>query len=306
MSGKIVVETSSWADPEFIGTWYPKDLPAKQRLAWHAQWFDAVEVNTSFYAVPTPDVVQRWVDETPDGFTFDVKLHRLLSFHRTPVETLPRNLQAAARSGASGKAMRSGPLVAATCQAILESIAPLEDAGRLASLLLQLAPSFSPAKHSLDELDPVFSALAGRRIAVEVRHRGWVEGAQLDRTLAWLRERGGAYVGTDGPTSDDDRTPPPVTAVTAPELAYLRLHGRNAEGFLHGTSVAERFNHRYTDDELHEIIGRARTLAEQAGEVRVAFNTNRGDLAPRAAARMRVLLGQRGEEPPGEQLALGL
>lgn len=303
-ASRIVVETSSWADPEFIGTWFPKDLPARERLRWHAQWFDAVEVNTTFYAVPERAVTERWVKETPDGFTFDVKLHRLLSFHKTPVETLPRTLRMAARTGGNGGAMRSAPLVAGLCDEINAAIEPLERAGKLATLLLQLSPSFAPGRRSLDELDPVLAAFDGKQVAIEVRHRGWVEGPQLEQTLRWMESRGAAFVGTDGPTSDDDRTPPAVDAVTTPKVAYLRLHGRNLEGYLHGTSVAQRFDYRYSDAELQELAARATHLAAEAQEVRVAFNTNRGDLAPRAAARMRVLLGQRAQEPPGEQLSL--
>lgn len=305
-SGRIVIETSSWADPEFFGTWFPKDLPAQERLRWHAQWFDAVEVNTGFYAVPEPSVTARWVEETPDGFTFDFKLHRLLSFHRTPIETLPRTLRLAARTGGNGAALRSAPLVAGLCEEIKAALEPLDRAGRLSTLLLQLSPSFAPERRSLDELDPVLAALEGYTIAIEVRHRGWVEGPQLEQTMRWMESRRVAFVGTDGPKSDDVTTPPPVDAVTLPRVAYLRLHGRNVEGYLHGTSVRERFDYRYSDEELHEIAGRAQRLASEAQEVRVAFNTNRGDLAPRAAARMRVVLGQTLSEPGGEQLGLGL
>ncbi len=196
--------------------------------------------------------------------------------------------------------------MAGICEEILAAIEPLEQAGRLSSLLLQLSPAFAPGRHTLEEIDPVLSAFHGRRVAVEVRHRGWVEGPQLDDTMAFLQSRGAAFLATENPTTDDDRTPTPVYAVTTPAISYLRLHGRNAEGYLHGTTVAERFDHRYSDAELGEITARAKRLAESAQEVRVAFNTNRGDLAPRAAARMRVLLGQRESEPPGEQLALGL
>ncbi|MGH2781280.1 MAG: DUF72 domain-containing protein, partial [Thermoleophilaceae bacterium] len=86
------------------------------------------------------------------------------------------------------------------------------------------------------------------------------------------------------------------------DIAYLRLHGRNTDGYLKGRSVAERFAWRYADDELEEVAGRVHGLAEQAGEVHVAFNNNRGDDAPTAAQRFRALLGQ---APAGnEQLRL--
>jgi uncharacterized protein YecE (DUF72 family) len=97
--------------------------------------------------------------------------------------------------------------------------------------------------------------------------------------------------------------PSDLDAVTTDGLAYVRLHGRNAEGYLTGKSVAERFGWRYDDAELEEVADRTRSLAKQAGEVHVAFNNNRDDDAPTAAQRFRALLGQ---APAGEeQLRLG-
>jgi uncharacterized protein YecE (DUF72 family) len=101
---------------------------------------------------------------------------------------------------------------------------------------------------------------------------------------------------------------PPVDAVTDGRLAYLRAHGRNADGYLSGRSVAERFGWEYTDAELEEIGGRATELAERAEIVNVAFNNNRGADAPTSARRMRELLGQDPGPPPGAtqgQLSLG-
>jgi uncharacterized protein YecE (DUF72 family) len=85
---------------------------------------------------------------------------------------------------------------------------------------------------------------------------------------------------------------PPVDAVTRPGLAYLRAHGRNTEGYVRGRTVPERFAWRYTDDELAEIKERAESMAEEAGQVRVQFNNNRGGDAPAAATRFKELLGQ--------------
>jgi uncharacterized protein YecE (DUF72 family) len=105
-------------------------------------------------------------------------------------------------------------------------------------------------------------------------------------------------VSVDAPPGDHvPIMPSDFDAVTRDDLAYLRLHGRNTEGYLKGRSVAERFGWRYEDDELGEVTTRARTMAEQAGEVHVAFNNNRGDDAPTAAQRFRALLGQ---VPAGE------
>jgi uncharacterized protein YecE (DUF72 family) len=286
----IVVGTSSWADPGFVEEWYPPGLPARERLAWYAERFDAVEVNATFYAVPDRRTVERWVQVTPAGFTFDVKLHRLLSRHAAPLDALPRDLRQDATTTERGRVVMTGELERALAEAIVQAVSPLTDAGRLSAFLLQLSPAFSPRAHALDELAPLVDALAPHPVAIELRHRGWVDERRLEATLAWYEDHGAAWVAVDAPQGRSPTMMPPVDAVTRPDLAYLRLHGRNAEGYARGRSVAERFAYRYGDDELREVGARARELAEDAGTVRMMFNNNRGDDAPVAAARMRELL----------------
>jgi uncharacterized protein YecE (DUF72 family) len=141
---------------------------------------------------------------------------------------------------------------------------------------------------------------------VELRNRNWVDEERLEPTLDWFSDHGVAFVCVDGPPGDNFQIMPPLDAVTRDDLAYLRAHGRNTEGYLTGRSVAERFGWRYADDELEEIAGRARELAEQAGEVHVMFNNNRDDDAPTAAQRFQALLGQDPGPPPVDpQLELG-
>ena len=89
----IVVGTSSWSDPGFVEHWYPKGLPAKERLGFYAERFDAVELNSTFYAIPAISTVENWAKGTPDGFRFDVKLHRLLSRHASQLKELPKELR---------------------------------------------------------------------------------------------------------------------------------------------------------------------------------------------------------------------
>src|SRR3954449_4116019 len=84
MAGRILIGTSSWADPGFVEEWYPQGMPARERLPWYSDRFEAVELNSSFYAVPDRDTVARWARATPPGFTFDLKLHSLLARHAPP------------------------------------------------------------------------------------------------------------------------------------------------------------------------------------------------------------------------------
>lgn len=290
---RILVGTSSWADPGFTD-WYPAKLPARQRLAYYARHFDLVEVNTSFYAIPRPEVVASWVDQTPDRFVFDFKLFQLLSRHRTTLERLPRDLRHLASNGP--KVELTAALERALALRIREAIAPLREARKLGALLLQLTPSFGPRTHRLEELDDLVHLFKGYKLAVELRHRDWVTEAEQPRTAQFFRSRGLAYVTVDAPASEHFMAMPPLDLVTRPDLAYLRAHGRNTHGYLHGRSVAERFDYDYSAAELTGIADRATHLAEFASEVHVLYNNNKGDYALRAATGTRAILAGQGAD----------
>jgi uncharacterized protein YecE (DUF72 family) len=306
MAGRILVGTSSWADPGFVEEWYPAGMPARDRLSWYAERFAAVELNSSFYAVPEERTVERWARATPDGFTFDVKLHRLLSRHSADLKSLPPELREVAEVNERGRVRLTPELEAAMADSLVAALAPLERAGKLGAFLLQLTPAFSPHDRRLEELDGLIERLAPHTVAVELRHRGWVAEKRAKETFSYLSERGAAFVCVDAPGEDHVPIMPPVDAVTNETLAYMRMHGRNAEGYMHGTSVAERFGWQYSDEELEEIAGRVRALAEQAHEVHALFNNNRGADAPTAASRFRELIGQDPGPPPeaGQQLQM--
>jgi uncharacterized protein YecE (DUF72 family) len=269
---------------------YPRDLPARQRLPWYAEHFDAVEVNSTFYAVPAAATVERWAQQTPAGFTFDVKLHKLLSRHSAKLDSLPADLRDGAETTARGRVVLGARLQDALADTVLASVQPLVDAGKLASFLLQLSPGFAPRCNELDELAPLIERLAPHPVAIELRRNSWMRDKRAEETLKWMEAHGAAWVCVDVPDADHLTIMPPLDAVTDPRLAYLRAHGRNAEGYIRGRSVAERFAWRYSDEELGEIRGRVQELASQAAETRVMFNNNRGSDAPVAAERFKELL----------------
>src|SRR4051794_21670628 len=176
MAGRIYVGTSSWADPGFVAEWYPKKMPARDRLPWYAERFEAVELNSSFYAVPEVSTVQRWAEITPDGFLFTIKLHRLLSRHSAELESLPPDLRADADADGRGRVRLDAGLEMALGDAFVEAAAPLRETGKLGGFLLQLSPSFSPKAHELEELRPLVERLAPDVTAIELRNRNWVDG----------------------------------------------------------------------------------------------------------------------------------
>jgi uncharacterized protein YecE (DUF72 family) len=283
MAGRIVVGTGGWSAEE----WYPRGLPARDRLSWYAERFDGLEVDSTFYALPARRTVARWAAITPPGFTFDVKLHRLLSRHAAPLSSLPTDLRADAEVNQRGRVAPTPELEAEICARTFQVFGPLRDADKLSSFLLQLTPAFNPGGHRLDKLGPVVHALAPVPVAVELRHRDWL--ARPDATLEWFKAAGAAFVCVDLPAVDAPIVLPPFDAVTRDDLAYLRAHGRNAEGYLRGRTAGERFAYEYPDAELHALADRARGLAEAAATVRFMFAN--GGHAMAAARRMREILG---------------
>lgn len=283
MAGRIVVGTAGWSAAE----WYPPGLPPRDRLSWYAERFEGVEVDSTFYALPSRRTVERWAAITPSGFTFDVKLHRLLSRHAAPLSSLPTDLRPQAQVNDRGRVALTAGLEAAICRRTWETVEPLRAAAKLSSFLLQLTPAFNPAEHRLTELEPVVDALAPVPVAIELRHRDWLRDA--DDTLAWFREAGAAFVSVDTPALDAPIVLPPFDAVTRDDLAYLRAHGRNADAYLRGRTAGERFAYKYSDDELSELAKRARQLAQSTATARLMFGN--GEYAMAAARRAREIVG---------------
>jgi uncharacterized protein YecE (DUF72 family) len=291
--GNILIGTASWTDPGFVERWYPKKMAAHERLAWYAQHFEMVEVNSTFYSVPDARTVERWCATTPDNFIFDVKLHQLFSFHSTQRKLLPPELQRIAETDAKGKVNTSPELRDALLESFLRPMSILQSAGKLGVLLLQLSPAFSPRKHELGELEPLIEKLADYSLAIEFRNRNWAVGDQLKSTIDFLGRHRVAFVNVDAPAVDHfSIMPPDLDEITNPDFTYLRLHGRDARAYLTGKTVAARFNYDYSDKEIDELAERSRKLAREAKDVHVVFNNNNLDYAPRAATRLRAVLGQ--------------
>ncbi len=308
-SAAIRVGTASWSEPEFARAgWYPKGLPAGQRLAYYAQFFDYVELNSSFYAIPAAKMCEKWVRETPEGFLFDAKVHRLLSQHATKADALPKDLQDQVETTDRGNVILTPALEEEVAGRFLEALAPLESAGQLGALLLQMTPGFAPRTTDLTALEPLLRQLKGhgkhaRRVVLELRHHDWLDAHHRDDTTAFLEEQGVALASIDGPPANTKHFTimPALDVITDPRLAYLRLHGRDPKAYLTGKTVAERFHYDYSDDELGEVAERVYHLATEADEVHVVFNNNARDFAPRAAERLRRRLGQTVQRPRSQK-----
>jgi uncharacterized protein YecE (DUF72 family) len=240
--------------------------------------------------LPRPRAVQ----ETPGDFLFDVKLPKLLSRHRMQAKFLPPELRSKVSLQGSYIELtpKSEELVV---QALLTVLAPLSESKKLGAFLLQTSPSFRPKTHKLEELESLRDRLSEHLLAIELRNRDWVMGSQLDATLDYFRSRKVSFVLVDGPDSEHFTVMPGMNCVTNPELGYLRLHGRNEEGYVKGKTVADRFNHDYTEEEIRSIADRIIEIEPQVKRLHAAANNNRSNYAPNAALRIQALLEERDE-----------
>jgi uncharacterized protein YecE (DUF72 family) len=172
---------------------------------------------------------------------------------------------------------------------LLNGIEPLVAARKLGVLLLVLAPSFTPERNRIEQLDAVIEKFRPHVLAVELRDRAWISGQARAATLGYFRERGLVWVGVDMPKLEGSQLMPAIDEVTNPNLAYLRLHGRNPQ-WLKAKSAADRHLHDYAARELKEIVVRVRRLAEDAKHVHVVANNHARDFAPKAALALKELL----------------
>jgi len=285
----IYIGTASWTDPGFIQDWYPKGMKRELMLSWYAERFNMVEVNSTFYGAPKLETVEKWAAQTPSEFVFNIKLPKLFSWHQQDYASLPVEVRGQAQVDLRGNVDRTAELVAALADYTATALEPLSAGGKLGLMLLQLSPVFSPRRHRLTDIQPILRAFK-QPVAVEFRNHDWLLDQQLDATIGFLQDAGAIFVNLDAPTGPHFTMMPKVSAVTNPQVAYLRAHGRNAHGYLHGRSVAERFDYEYSQDELQEIKSRVMELRKQAGRVHVVFNNNRSNFAPKAAEQLKQLM----------------
>ncbi len=269
MMATLRIGTSGWSYPSGSGTWnglfYP---PMRQKrtgtatfdeLRFYSEHFDTVEVNTTFYGQPRPEVSRGWTARTPDGFEFSLKLYQKF--------THPKMFRSAALARAPGS---DGPLLdllAQVTQADIDEfrsgIEPLAATGRLGALLAQFPPSFTDTPRSRDYLEQLLRAFGDYPMAVELRHRSWSDA--IGDTLSLLNGFGAAWVQIDEPKfrfSVRQNFLPNITG-----FSYMRLHGRNVAHWWRHDKAEDRYNYLYSAEELRElsvVAGAAKALVKKS------------------------------------------
>ncbi|MSO48459.1 MAG: DUF72 domain-containing protein [Acidobacteria bacterium] len=279
----IRVGTSSWNYPTGKGTWNGVFYPARRprgfdELRYYAEHFDIVEVNSTFYRMPDPGLVDKWVSRTPADFQFAIKLFQKFTH---PDMYL-------ARAGVKDWSLSLGDV-----DAFRAGVAPLVDAGRMAALLVQFPSSFHADAPMREYLSWVLEAFAGYPLAVELRHRSWfAPGAETSARLA--SGRAGLVI-----ADDPERTSEVVSLnfpETTSEVVYVRMHGRNADAWWSHEQAEDRYNYLYSPAEL-EPFAVAAAEAAQTGRKVMAFMNNH--FSAKAVANAAVLRSQLGQNVPG-------
>jgi uncharacterized protein YecE (DUF72 family) len=291
----VRIGTCSWADDALNKYWYPKGLPAAERLAWYAERFSTVEVDSTFYRVPDEPMVQNWADRTPAGFVMHVKAFGMMTRHPVKLEQLPPDLRDGMPLDARGRVDRPEPEQRAVVfREFLGALEPLRAAGKLGGILFQMPPYIVPKPSSFAYLEWARDQLGGDEMLVEFRHRDWFAEERRAELLGWLEERRMSLVVVDAPRLDAANVPSTLLAVTGP-TAYVRFHGRNAATWnKRGGGAAQRFDYTYGAEELAGWVEPLRELSSAAEQTFAFFNNNNQTdgvaQAPAGAELLRRLL----------------
>jgi len=276
MAATVRIGTCSWADEALSKWFYPPKLPAKERLAWYAEHFDTVEVDSTYYRLPSESAVAGWAERTPAGFTMHVKAFGLMTRHPVKAEAIPPDLRDEMPLDDRGRVdrpPRGRP--AGVFRLFLAALEPLRAAGKLGGILFQLPPYIVHKDASLEYLEWARDQLGGDEMLVEFRHRSWLDDEHRADSLAFLERIGAGYVVVDAPRSETARNLVPTVVATTSPTAYVRFHGRNLGTWnKRGGSAAERFDYLYSDEELGEWVEPLHELAGRAEQAFAFFNNN--------------------------------
>jgi uncharacterized protein YecE (DUF72 family) len=263
---KIYIGTSGWSYPKGEGTWTGYFYPRGKinELEYYSQFFNTVELNSSFYRPPNPGYVHSWVRRTPEDFLFTVKLWQKFTHPKMHKE-------------ATGE---DATISLQDVDLFKQSLEPLARSGKLGALLAQFPPSFRNDDFGRQILQAISRIFGQYRLAVELRHRSWSD----DESIAQLlRDNDIAWVQIDEPKFKSSIAKDvPLTS----DMAYFRFHGRNAETWWSGNNET-RYKYLYSIEEINELADRVEPAARQVKLLFAHFNNHWQGYAPRNAVDLK-------------------
>lgn len=266
----ISIGCTSWGDHHSLYG----GISAKNKLKTYSEYFPIVEVDASFYAVQPQTNYEKWANETPDSFGFIVKAYQGMTGH-----------------GREENQKYSGEKE--MFYSFVESVQPLVNSGKLRAVLCQFPPWFDCKREHVEKLRRYREWLKDLPCALEFRNQTWFYPKFRDRTLNYMKEDHWIHTVCDEPQAGEGSVPT-VLEGTHPKRTYVRLHGRNKDGWNftgddeHWRRV--RYLYRYSEQELQEWGKRLKMLQRQSMDVDVVLNNNSGgDAADNARRLIQVL-----------------
>jgi len=278
------------------GNFYPPGTTtAEARLKFYASKFPLVEVDSTYYFPPSERNSELWIERTPPEFTFNIKAYSLLTGHPTRPESLYKDIAAELPAEVMDKRrLYRDKLPEEAIDEVWErfrlALYPLHSAGKLGAVLFQFPQWFVISKASKAYIEECAGRLPDYRVAVEFRHKSWMEERNVEETLGLLSEHRLPYVCVDMPQGFDSSLPP-IAAATADDIAMVRFHGRDPKAWGSKEETASaRFRYDYAREELREWAPKIKGLAGQARETHVLMNNCYRDFAIRSARELGDLL----------------
>ena len=283
----IRIGTSGWNYPSGKGTWNGIFYPAPPRgrargkfdeLAFYAEHFDTVEINSTFYGVPSTATTKRWAERTPAGFEFSLKLFQKF--------THPEMFQKASGQDALDLGMKD-------VDEFRRAIDPLATVGKLGALLAQFPASFTNEPDTRGYLEWLLERFGDYNVAVELRHRSWSDDPRPPSTC-WT------HSARRGRRSTSPSSRPPIRQDLRPNVRsfyYLRLHGRNAAQWWTHEKSEDRYNYLYSADELKPF---AEAAGEASRDVKKAYLYANNHFSAKSVANAAILKHHLGQPLPGE------
>lgn len=253
MTHTIYIGTSGFQYPDWVGTYYPEGLPKQDWLAFYAKEFDTLEINFTYYKLPTARALFGMQRRVPAHFWFTVKATQEMTHARARDPKL--------------------------FQQFAEALKPLIEANKFGGVLAQFPHSFHATDESRDYLKWLREQLADLPVVVEFRNKEWLS----EETYQLLRDHNLGFCGVDEPYF------PRVAKVTAP-IAYVRFHGRNYRKWWKHEHAYERYDYTYSDKELKDWTPKIKEMSALAERTFVFANNHYQAQGIGTARQLKLLL----------------
>jgi len=268
---KIYVGTSGWSYPDWVGIVYPrKKPPGFDQLSYLSEYFDAVEVNTTFYRPPNPDYCRKWLRNVSGNprFRFTMKLWQRFT-HEREEKWSQRDVDV-----------------------FKEGIDPIVSAGKLGALLVQFPWSFRDSEPSREWVASIADTFKEYPLVIEVRHISWMDRECLD----FFRERKLNFCNIDQPHTRNSIGP---TSIATGDIAYYRLHGRNYKTWFSKDAGRDaRYDYLYQEKELDPWISDMAEMEKRIEQIYIMANNHYRGQAPVNALQIKArLTGQKVKVP---------